>query len=1015
MDKETVFTKTAKGITQVNQRSASLSKDLMKVLKLIDGKSSFNQIMEKGELDKPFLEKAMVTLQKDGFARIFETRKEEADPFGEDDDFDFTAPAKSAGATQRVVPSAANDISELSRQQEVRDSQKKNLEKAHEEARLKAKVQMEARAKAEAEARARAEAEQRAMEQARKAKEASERAKAELEAKMREETARMAALAEAQAKQAAAQKVKALEEAKRLAELRAKAESEANQRAKAELEAKLRVEQARQAEMATQQAEQAAAQKAREEEEGKKLSVLRARAEAEAKVLAEARTRAEAEAAALAKARADAEAAAKQMATEAAGAEKELKARLKEEIEARIRSEMEDLLRGEFEEKTRAELQASIMAEARMAAKAELEERLAEERASLQAAESAARTAAEQMQRERADNESKLRAEAEARAARESAARLKAEQETESLRRAAVEASARAQAETDALRRAAAVAAIEKEAAEKAKVAAARDLDAERRAKFEAEARAMVEAEEAERREKELSGRIDLEKKARADAEKRVQIEAKARETVEQDTRVKVQAELEHDLTKKAEIEGKAQAAAYMQAKAKAELDEEQRMRDEQGRKAREIADILRTKVEPDEQAPDAPVRRRRRRKNIVPTVLWSIAILLVVGIGALHVVPLRGVQSNIEKSLGAWLHDDVQIGSLKFSLLPTPHLKLESLAVGKLYDAKAGSGRIYVDLGALFSEKLSADRVQLDGVTHSADAVRRILTWGNPEGKANAAYIGSFRLRNVKLETRPAIDPFDATITYSREGKLASAFLTAGGGKWTAGFRPKEGGLDVDFGARNWELPLGAPIPVSDVKMKGTLTGTELTFPEFEADVMEGKVNGTLRVTWASGVKLESDLSVARIRADQLVKALTKDISITGKLDGNFSIVAEAATLHALMSAPRAQGKFKLTEGSISNVDLVAVMQSDQAGQRAGVTKFNELTGEVGSADHRSSFRQVALQGGVLRGSGNLEVGANSAISGRVVLEIRSQVAADRGAFTVTGTVAKPSIRRGG
>src|SRR5262245_60716442 len=59
MDKATVFTKTAKGITQVNQRSASLSKDLMKVLKLIDGKSNFGQLLEKAELDKGVLEKAL--------------------------------------------------------------------------------------------------------------------------------------------------------------------------------------------------------------------------------------------------------------------------------------------------------------------------------------------------------------------------------------------------------------------------------------------------------------------------------------------------------------------------------------------------------------------------------------------------------------------------------------------------------------------------------------------------------------------------------------------------------------------------------------------------------------------------------------------------------------------------------------------------------------------------------------------------------------------------------------------
>src|SRR3979490_3035884 len=94
MDRNTVFTKTAKGITQVNQKSASLSKDLMKVLKLIDGKSNFSQLMEKADLDKSSLEKALNTLTKDGFSRVFQVRKEEADPFAAEDDFDFTAPGK---------------------------------------------------------------------------------------------------------------------------------------------------------------------------------------------------------------------------------------------------------------------------------------------------------------------------------------------------------------------------------------------------------------------------------------------------------------------------------------------------------------------------------------------------------------------------------------------------------------------------------------------------------------------------------------------------------------------------------------------------------------------------------------------------------------------------------------------------------------------------------------------------------------------------------------------------------
>jgi uncharacterized protein involved in outer membrane biogenesis len=197
---------------------------------------------------------------------------------------------------------------------------------------------------------------------------------------------------------------------------------------------------------------------------------------------------------------------------------------------------------------------------------------------------------------------------------------------------------------------------------------------------------------------------------------------------------------------------------------------------------------------------------------------------------------------------------------------------------------------------------------------------------------------------------------------------------------------------------------------------MKGTLQNSEILVPEFEASTLGGKVNGTLRVNWANGpVKLDSDLALAKVSAHDLVHSFTRDIAVTGKLDGNFSLSAEAATVDQLMAAPRAQGKFRLSDGSISNVDLVAVMQSDTAGQRAGVTKFAELTGEYGAGDQRSAFRQVSLQGGVLRGNGTLDVGTNSNLSGHVQLEIRSQVAQDRGAFNVSGTISRPVIRRGG
>jgi hypothetical protein len=956
MDRTTVYTKTAKGITQVNQKSASLSKDLMKVLKLIDGKSNFGQIQEKVDMDAPSLTKALTALTKDGFARVFQVRKEEADPFAGEDDFDFTAPGKMPASTQRVIAGAANDISELVRQQEKQDAAKKAAAQAQDAARSKAKVEAENRAKLEAEARSRAEAEKNAMEQAQRAKEASERARIELESQMREEAARKSAAAQQQVK------------------------------------------------LTTEQ-------KAKEEEEGRRLAEARMRAEKEAKSLAEARARAEAEAAAMATARAAADAAAKKQAGEAANAEQQLRARLKEEIEARIRGEMEDLLKNDVEEQTREQMKAEIMAEARLAAKAELDERLQAERETIHRAEMEARTKAEADSRERANKESKLRAEAEARAAAETTARIKAEDESRRLRQQAEEESRR---RTQAEERARS----EADARAREQLEQQGKLEAERRGKYEAEARAKIDAEESEKRNRELQENLESERKAKQEAEMRARIESRARETIADETRAKVQAEIEGDMTKRAEIEGKAQAKAYMQAKVKAEKDEDERLRGEQAKKAAAIADILRTRVEPDDKAPEsAPAAKRRakgKRKGVVKTVFFSIVAIILIGIGLLHVVPLRNISVKVEQALGAWLHDDVSIASLTFRLVPTPHLRVENVAVGKLLDAKAATGRIYLDIPTLFTDKLSINAIELDGVTLSNEAVRRIPKWGNPEGKADIGAIDSIRLRNVKLDVKPAIDAFDAQLNFARNGALRQARLNAGTG-WSLLLKPVQTGVELEFNARNWTLPVGVAIPVSDVSLKGVLAGNEIVVPEFEASTMEGKVNGTLRVTWGQSVKLESDLNLAKMNAKELVAVFTKDIAVTGKLDGNFSFVTEGASVETLFQSPRAQGKFRIAEGTVSNIDLVAVMQSDSAGQRAGVTKFAELTGEYAGADHRASYRQINLQGGVLRGNGTLDVGTNSSLAGRLALEIRSQVAQDRGAFNITGTVSRPIIRRGG
>ena len=394
---------------------------------------------------------------------------------------------------------------------------------------------------------------------------------------------------------------------------------------------------------------------------------------------------------------------------------------------------------------------------------------------------------------------------------------------------------------------------------------------------------------------------------------------------------------------------------------------------------------------------------------------IFGVVALLVLAIGALHVIPLRPYAAKLERSMSAWMHDDVSIGALTFRLYPTPHLRVQNVSVGKLLDAKAATGDIYLNIATLFGDKPRISTLMLENVTISPEAVRRIPTWGRAEGKGEAGGISQVELRGVKLEVKPELEPFDANLIFTPAGALRQAALRGSQGQWNLLVRPIDKGYDLDLTVNNWTLPIGAAVPISTARLRGTLEGAQITVPEFDAHVLEGTVNGTLQVGWQSGVHMESELSLTRINAKDLIRAFTPDISVTGKLDGNFTVAADGPTLSQLFEAPRVQGKFKLAEGSVSNADLVAVMQSDAAGQRAGVTKFAELTGEYAAGEKRASFKQLTLQGGVLRGSGGVDIAGNSALAGHLALEIRSQVAQDRGAFTISGTVARPNIHRGG
>ncbi len=1075
MDVKTVFTKTAKGVTQVNQKTQSLSRQLTKVLKAIDGKSSVAILADKVDLVVAALEKELNQLKNDGFIKIFEVRQEEpiSEFGGDEDDFDFTAPAKMAGALNEPAISfgpskyrtglndrvdgvasvgAVDEAAKIAAQIAARKKQdedtriagealaaaKMAAQQAQATARARAEREAQIRARLEVEAQARKDAEARVIEEARRAEIAATKSRAELETRIAEESQKRAELAASHA---------------RLTQ--------------------------------EQQAQGAAAQRA--------LAEARAKAEAEAKAFAAARAKIEIETKALAEARAQAEVASKRQEEELAAAQRELRAQLKAEIEIKVRAEMEELLKSDIDESARPEVEAAIRAEARDEARRQLEEQLAGERTSLAKIDSEARKGAEvDAKRMLAEQETRLRAEMDERLQEMAAEKAQVEMEarrmvdaqTEAAAKAAGEFAARlkteeearrvAEAEADVQRRRDEAERIRLEAIARNEAVARAKADAEAKALgerllVEAEARAQIEAAAVAQRSAEQLRNARLQKRADEEAEARQKSDAEMQGKLAQEKQARIEAEAlaaleadRHESAKRAQEEAEARARRETKAReiasnviaeqaaqnekivelAEQRIAEEREAReraeakayaDERAEEAHRLAQVARLR-ELAEQAEHAKLAQgeivsgkknrpnRKKEVHVGRWIIFAVVTLIAGSIFGLQVMPLNAVNSRMEKALSEWLHDDVSSQGLRVALFPKPHVKIDQISLGNGLDAKATSGKIFMAIGAIFGDKFVIESMELNNVTISAEALPRALNWANAANRGTAIEIGKIVLKNVKLEAKGvAIDVFDGELTFNRKGEISRAHAKTRDGKWTLDVSPDKSNPPVsgvaapwviDFSARNWTPPIGASIPFLALTAKGVWLGDEMVFTGMEAKLLDGLGKGDLKVNLTNGIAAQADFSIERFKVEELLGIFTRDISITGRAQTTLSVTASSATLGTLLDSPTINGTFAIRDGTMSNVDLVQAMRTP--GSVGGQTKFTEFSGKVRVSDAVVRYEAMRLAGGVLSASGNVGVASgNGNLNGAVNAEIRSSVAQDRVQFSVGGTVARPNLKR--
>jgi hypothetical protein len=592
MDKTTLYAKTGKGLLEVKNRSRALSKDLFKLLTLVDGRSTYADLREKlAPLPDRELVVQLRQLSDLGFV------KEMAAPVSHvtapaagmtvSDDLDFTALMggeatrgfyKSGELEKKDRDEAARRESEARsgrvREEAERKQQLETRQQVREDAMNRAQVEAQIRARTGAERVAREQAEllarREAEMRARLARETADRIEAErlgreeAERRAREESERRARLEQEAQQRLASERQQLEQERQRLAAEARKIKEEAERKAREDLERRLREEAERTLEEEARLVREAAERRIRDEAQRKlEAETQRLRQEAEVRIQEETRRKVEEEARRVREEaeRVAREEARRQLEVETQRLREEAERKAREDVERQLaverekmRAEAEELRRQQDEDRRRRDEEERRQLEEQARRLREDQERLRRE------TEEAQRRQEEEMLR-RQEEEVRQRRELEARLQRELEERARREAELAALQRANDEARRRETEEAERRR-------LEEEALR------ARELEAKRLAD---EARA---AEEAARREAE---------KQRREAEERRQAEAEAeRKRREESERQAREAEVQRLADEARAQEEAARREAGERSRAEAE-EADRKRREEAERQAREV------------------------------------------------------------------------------------------------------------------------------------------------------------------------------------------------------------------------------------------------------------------------------------------------------------------------------------------------------------------------------------------------------------------------------------------
>ena len=398
--------------------------------------------------------------------------------------------------------------------------------------------------------------------------------------------------------------------------------------------------------------------------------------------------------------------------------------------------------------------------------------------------------------------------------------------------------------------------------------------------------------------------------------------------------------------------------------------------------------------------------------------ILIALAALLVIAVALPFFISLDDYIPRIEAAVSARLKEPVSIKSIKLAVLPSPHVTVDGITVGKADDIRVGKAILTPDLLSLLRATTVIRSIEIDSLVLTRRAIGRIPAWSKPDAAESPRAPPQFRVESIRLDNavlrfdKADFGPFDARVRLDSKGEPEDASITTRDGKLKALIKPDKSKYLIDASARSWTLPIGPALVFDELIIKGVATLDDADLGEVSAKLYGGTAIGKAAISWRKGLQLDGNLDVSRLELQQVASMLSSGARVSGRLNAKPVFSATAVSADQLMDALRLETFFDVQNGALHGVDIQkAATHLIKQGTTGGETRFEQLSGHLVMEHGGYRFTQLKIASGALAAEGNVSISAKKELSGRISARVKAVGTSADVPLNVGGTVDAPLL----